>query len=72
MYAAQILKSTHSLTELRLGHCDLGGVEDVIRLLEGLEHNTTGTKLVLSSQRYKTVTSAAVYSNIKDRVDWLW
>ena len=71
MYAAQLLKSTHSLTELGLHCCDLGGAEDVIRLLEGLEHNITVTKLTLSSLRYReTVTSAAVYSNVKDRVDW--
>ena len=68
MHTAQLLKSTCSLTELYLGGCDLGGVADVTRLLEALKDNTTVTKLTLAQRYEDTVTSAAVYSNIKDRV----
>ena len=68
VHTAQLLKSSCSLTELSLWDCDLGGNADVTRLLEALNDNTTVTMLALS-RRYKgTVTSAAVYSNIKDRV----
>ena len=71
MHTAQLLKSSCSLTELDLGGCDLGGAADVTRLLEALKDNTTMTKLTLSGARYKdTVTSAAVYSNIKERVQY--
>ena len=69
MHTAQLLKSTCSLTELDLVNCDLGGDADVTRLLEALKDNTTVTKLTLSWYE-DTVTSAAVYSNIKDRFQY--
>ena len=69
VHTAQLLKNSCSLTELSLWDCDLGGNADVTRLLEALNDNTTVTML---SRRYRdTVTSAAVYSNIKDRVVFL-
>ena len=72
MHTAQLLKSTCSLTELKLGGCDLGGAADVTRLLEALKDNTTVTKLTLDGWRYKSIVPyAAAYSNIKDRVQWL-
>ena len=67
-HTAQLLKSSCSLTELNLGACDLGGAADVTRLLEALINSTTVTKLTLSLRYRGTVTSAAVYSSIKDRV----
>ena len=71
MHTAQLLKSSCSLTELHLGGCDLGCAGDVTRLLEALKDNTTVIKLTLSELRYKnTVTSAAVYSKIKDSVQY--
>ena len=68
MYTVRILKSSCSLTELDLRNCDLGGAADVARLLEALKENTTVTKLSLSQRYGNTVTSSAVYCNIKDRV----
>ena len=68
MHTARLLKSSCSLTELYLRRCDLGGAADVTRLLEALKDNTTVTKLTLSRRHKGTVTSAAVYSSIKDRV----
>ena len=68
VHTAQLLKSSCSLTELDLDYCDLEGVADVTRLLEALKDNTTVTKLTLSRMHEGTVTSTAVYSNIKDRV----
>ena len=67
-HTAQLLKSSCSLTELDLGGCRLGYTADVTRLLEALNVNTTVTKLTLSRRYEDTMTSAAVYSNIKDRV----
>ena len=68
MHTAQLLKSSCSLTELYLVDCDLGDAADVTRLLKALINNTTVTKLTLSWRYEGTVTSAAVYSSIKDRV----
>ena len=68
MHTARLLKSSCSLTELDLGECDLGGAADVTRLLEALNNSTTVTTLTLSWRYEGTVTSAAVYSSIKDRV----
>ena len=67
-HTAQLLKSSCSLTELSLWDCDLGGAADIIRLLEALKDNTAVTKLTLSWWYRDTVTSAAVYSRVKDRV----
>ena len=68
MHTARLLKSSCSLTELDLWLCDLGDAADVTRLLEALNNNTTVTKLTLSLRYEDTVTSAAVYRSIKDRV----
>ena len=68
MHTAQLLKSSCSLTELNLRDCDLGGTADVTRLLEALRDNTIVTELKLDSRYEVTMTSAAVYSNIKNRV----
>ena len=72
MHTAQLLKSTCSLTELNLRFCYLGGAADVTRLLETLKGNTTVTTLTLPLRYEDTVTSAAVYSNIKDRVHFFY
>ena len=72
VHTAQLLKSSCSLTELDLGACDLGGAADVTRLLVALKDNTTVTELTLSLRYRDTVTSAAVYSSIKDRVTLLY
>ena len=68
IHTAQLLKSNCNLTKLVLGGCDLGDDADVTRLLEALKDNTTVTKLTLNTWYRDTVTSAAVYSKIKNRV----
>ena len=70
MHTAQLLKSSCSFTELDLRRCDLGGDEDVTRLLEALNYNTTVTRLTLSDRYRSNVTCGAVYSSIKDRVSF--
>ena len=71
MHTAQLLKSSCSLTELNLGDCDLGDDEDVTKLLEALNDNTTVTMLTLSLRYRDTVIFAAVYNNIKVRVKFI-
>ena len=68
------MRTCHNLSELNLQWCDLGDSLDVTRLIEALSGNATQTtlmKLTLPWRYMETVTSAGVYSNVRDRLYWL-
>ncbi len=59
-----------NLQNLGLYYCDLGEAA-AVKLVDSLENNTTMRKLKLPWRyRYHVTRSSAVYSKVKDRVEW--